>query len=61
MTIKELLFAVFMIIVLLGAVIFGGDMHGVKKYDCSIAEISPDYPVEVKNACRRIRLEKSKE
>lgn len=29
--------------------------HGTKVYDCSIAEISPDYPVEVKNECRRIR------
>jgi hypothetical protein len=23
------------------------------RYDCSIAEISPDFPVEVKNACRK--------
>jgi ATP/ADP translocase len=29
--------------------------HGTKVYDCSIAEISPDYPIEVKNECRRIR------
>ena len=26
-------------------------------YDCSIAEISPDYPQEVKNECRRLRIE----
>lgn len=26
-------------------------------YDCSIAEISPDYPPEVKNECRRLRIE----
>ncbi len=26
-----------------------------KVYDCSIAEISPDYPIEVKEECRRIR------
>lgn len=26
-------------------------------YDCSLAEISPDYPVEVKNECRRLRIE----
>jgi hypothetical protein len=24
------------------------------RYDCSIAEISPDYPVEVKEACRKL-------
>lgn len=35
------------------------DMHGVKRYDCSIAEISPDYPIEVKNACRKIQAEKN--
>ena len=34
--------------------------HGVKVYDCSIAEISPDYPVDVKNECRRIRADKIK-
>lgn len=34
-------------------------MHGVVKYDCSIAEISPDYPPEVKAECRRIMYEKS--
>jgi hypothetical protein len=29
----------------------------VVKYDCSIAEISPDYPIEVKEGCRRLRAE----
>jgi hypothetical protein len=28
-----------------------------KMYDCSIAEISPDYPVQVKEACRKARSE----
>jgi hypothetical protein len=28
-----------------------------KMYDCSISEISPDYPIEVKEACRKIRTE----
>ena len=27
--------------------------HGVVKYDCRMAEISPDFPVEVKNECRK--------
>lgn len=55
-----LLAAVFLIL----AILFGlsdSAMHGVKRYDCSISEISPDYPVEVKDACRRIRAEKRKE
>lgn len=30
----------------------------VKVYDCSLAEISPDYPIEVKNGCRKLRMEK---
>jgi hypothetical protein len=30
-------------------------------YDCSIAEISPDYPQEVKNECRRLRIEELRE
>jgi len=32
--------------------------HGVVVYNCSIAEISPDYPVAVKDECRKLRLEK---
>ena len=28
-------------------------------YDCRLAEISPDYPIEVKNECRkRMRLDR---
>ena len=29
-------------------------------YDCSIAEISPDIPIEVKNQCRKLNLERFK-
>ena len=32
------------------------DSHIVVKYDCSIAEISPDYPVAVREACRKRSL-----
>jgi hypothetical protein len=31
--------------------------HMVVRYDCSIAEISPDYPPAVKEGCRRLRAE----
>jgi hypothetical protein len=27
----------------------------VHVYDCSLAEISPDYPIEVKEECRNLR------
>lgn len=30
--------------------------HLTVKYDCRIAEISPDYPVAVKEACRKRNL-----
>jgi hypothetical protein len=30
----------------------------VVRYDCSIAEISPDIPLEVKEKCRKLRAEK---
>jgi hypothetical protein len=61
MNINQMLFATacLMFVILYG--LSGTEMHGVKRYDCSIAEISPDYPVEVKEACRRIRAEKRKE
>jgi hypothetical protein len=29
--------------------------HVVVKYDCSISEISPDYPIAVKEGCRKLR------
>jgi hypothetical protein len=28
-------------------------------YDCRLSEISPDYPVEVKEQCRKLRMDKS--
>ena len=27
------------------------------KYDCSISEISPDFPPQVKEACRKLRAQ----
>jgi hypothetical protein len=31
--------------------------HITVRYDCSIAEISPDYPIQVKEACRKLRAQ----
>lgn len=49
----------FVAVVLVGSIIFlfSTPESKVKVYDCSIAEISPDYPIEVKNECRKIRAE----
>jgi hypothetical protein len=30
------------------------------RYDCSIAEISPDFPIEVREQCRKLRADKIK-
>jgi len=30
--------------------------HGEIVYNCSIAEISPDFPVEVKEQCRKLNV-----
>ena len=31
--------------------------HVTVRYDCSISEISPDYPIQVKEACRKLRAQ----
>jgi hypothetical protein len=37
--------------------VFGDFYPKGKVYDCTLAEISPDYPIEVKNECRRLLKE----
>jgi len=32
--------------------------HGEIVYNCSIAEISPDFPVEVKEQCRKLNMQR---
>ena len=31
--------------------------YQVRVYNCELSEISPDYPIEVKDECRKLRLE----
>ena len=33
------------------------EQHGIVKYDCSLAEISPDFPLQVKEDCRKLQGE----
>lgn len=40
-------------------IIIGNNLPREKIYDCNLAEISPDFPREVVNECRRIRSGKS--
>ena len=43
-----------------GLIIFGNQLAGphTRVYNCSIAEISPDIPLEVKQECRKLNAEK---
>jgi len=55
----ELLLLVSAIIIAFAlAFIFMPKKGDVIRYDCSISEISPDYPIEVKEQCRKLRAEK---
>jgi hypothetical protein len=54
---KEAIFAVVLLITMTVG-FYLVDEPRVIRYDCSIAEISPDYPVEVKEQCRKLRAGK---
>ena len=55
----ELLFLVSASIIAFSLIISFAPRKGdVVVYDCSLAEISPDYPIAVKEKCRAIRAEK---
>ena len=43
---------------IVGIVVFNSDMPNRQYYDCSIAEFHPDYPIQVKEECRRLRSAK---
>lgn len=52
MTILKYLFSSIMLIVTFVAVIVIGTSVKGARYDCRLSEISPDFPVEVKQQCR---------
>ena len=56
--IESLLWVSVIVIVFAVAVMFMPKKGDVVRYDCSISEISPDYPIEVKEKCRKLRAEK---
>jgi hypothetical protein len=57
---KQTLLIIVMLILI--AVLINADFGSQGRvYDCSIAEFSPDIPIEVKNECRRLRREIQKE
>lgn len=56
---RQILEIIFVLSVLLGSISFLVITPPPKTriYDCSIAEISPDYPIDVKDGCRKLRAE----
>jgi hypothetical protein len=56
--IESLIWVIAIIIVFALAFMFMPKKGDVIRYDCSISEISPDYPIEVKEKCRKLRAEK---
>jgi hypothetical protein len=61
MTFKNSVITVIFLIAILFAMTGSWDDKNLRKvaYDCSLSEISPDYPIEVKEACRKMRAERS--
>jgi hypothetical protein len=37
------------------------ESHGVIVYDCRLAEISPDIPIDVKDQCRKLQMQQHQE
>ena len=51
-------FIIFLIAVIAcGAIVHAANIHDEVVYDCRLAEISVDYPVQVKEKCRRLSHE----
>ena len=60
MSYKEALVGLLVILMLPVIWAFIPRHHGEVMYNCSLVEISPDIPVEVKEQCRKLRMEKVK-
>jgi hypothetical protein len=54
------LLAIISVLGILIVVLFLGPENKGRYYDCRLSEISPDFPVDVREECRRIRLEEYK-
>jgi hypothetical protein len=56
----EIVFFVVAAILIFGGYFYFLPKHGEVVYNCSIAEISPDIPIKVKEECRKLRMDKIK-
>jgi hypothetical protein len=50
-------FAILFMALAFVSMIVGDTKASGRVYNCSLAEISPDFPPEVKNECRKLRSE----
>jgi hypothetical protein len=58
--IKESVFALALIVIVVSLTVFLFPRHQTVRIDCTIAEISPDIPVDAKEMCRQLRQENLK-
>ena len=56
-TLKRETIIVIAIISIMMILVFAFPKTQGKVYDCTLSEISPDYPLDVKEACRKLRAE----
>jgi hypothetical protein len=54
---KDSIIVIIGISLVAAAAVFSDFYPEGKVYDCTLAEISPDYPIEVKQECRRLLKE----
>jgi hypothetical protein len=47
------------IITVIAYLLFTPMGEGAVRYDCSIAEVSPDFTTEMREQCRHLRMEKA--
>jgi hypothetical protein len=54
---KQIILVIVLILCLVVFIINNFSYTQTRVYDCSLSEISPDYPIEVKQECRKLRYE----
>ena len=59
--IKHVVAVIFFVLLIVSMIVFSPTREEGQWYDCRLAEISPDYPLEVKEACRNIRHNQQKQ
>jgi hypothetical protein len=47
-----------LLLAMIGLIVLGNSLPREQVYDCSLAEFHPDYPIQVREECRRLRSAK---